>query len=67
MHSGGVPKYVISNLKINNFKGNKSTRKVNGIFLFKINVDEHVSMKINTFGIYKGGQRARLPEAEENF
>ena len=32
-----------------------------------INVDEHVSTKINTFRIYKRGLGASPPEAEEFF
>ena len=32
-----------------------------------INIDEHVSMKINTFRIHKAGLGASPPEAEEIF
>ena len=52
---GGVPKYVITNLIINNFKKKKCTRNLAAICLSHMNVDEHVSMKINTFRIYRGG------------
>ena len=37
------------------------------IFLSHINLDEHVSTKINTFRIYKGGLGASPSEAEEIF
>ena len=36
----GVPKYVITNLKINKFKRKKSTRKLYAIFLSQINIEE---------------------------
>ena len=55
MQSGGVPKYVISNLKINNFKEKYPQENLIAIFLSQINVDEHVSREINTFRLYKGG------------
>ena len=38
-----------------------------GMFVSQINVDEHVSMKINAFRIYTGGLGASPPEAEECF
>ena len=47
--------YVITNLKINNFKGKNPQEDLFAIFLSQINLDEHVSTKINTFRIYKGG------------
>ena len=51
-----VPKYLNINLKINNFKDNKSTTNqiIFAIFFSKINQDAHVSTKINTFKFYKG-------------
>ena len=55
MQSGGVPKYVITNLKINNFKEKNQQEILIAIFLPLINLDEHVSTKINRFRIYKGG------------
>ena len=64
----GLPKYVITNLKINNFKEKrKPTKNEIAIFLSNINLDEDVSTKINTFQIYKGGLGANLPEAEDFF
>ena len=49
-----VPKYVIMNLKINNFKDNKSTPKTIRIILSDINLDVHFSTKVNIFTFYKG-------------
>ena len=49
--------YVITNLKINNFKEKNQQENLIAIFLSQINLDEHVSTKKNTFIIYKGGQR----------
>ena len=51
-----VPKYDMTNLKINNFKEKNQPDNLIAIFLAQINLDEHVSMKINTFRIYKGGR-----------
>ena len=48
---GGVPKYVITNLKINNFKEKKQKENLIAIFLSQYNLHKHVSMKINTFRI----------------
>ena len=50
-----VPKYVITSLKINNFKGKNQQDNLITLFLLSINLDEHVSTKINTFRIYKVG------------
>ena len=47
-----VPKYVIMNLKITNFKDDESTTKIIRIFS-NINPDVHASTKINTFTFYK--------------
>ena len=55
LQSGGVPKYVITNLKINNFKEKNQQENLIAIFLSHINLDEHVSTKIYTFRIDKGG------------
>ena len=55
MQSGGVPKYVITSIKINNFKGKNPQENLIATFLSLINLDEHGSTKINTFRIYKGG------------
>ena len=49
VQSGGVPKYVITNLKINNLKGKNQQENLIAIFLSQINLDEHVSTKVNTF------------------
>ena len=51
----GVIKYVITNLKINNFKKKNDQENLTAIFSPQINVDEHVSTKMNTCRIYKGG------------
>ena len=64
MQSGGVPKYVITNLKINNFKDNKSTRKRYFRIFSQMNINEHVSTKINIFRIDKGGL---APRRRRNF
>ena len=40
--------------KSNNFKEKNQQENVIAIFLSQINLDEHVSTKINTFRIYKG-------------
>ena len=55
MQSGGVPKYVITNLNFNNFKGKNQQENLIAIFLSQTNLDENVSTKINTFRIYNGG------------
>ena len=51
-----VPKYVIMNLKMNNFKDNKSTTttKIFAIILSNINLYEHVITKVNILIFYKG-------------
>ena len=65
-----VPKYIITKLKINNLKDNKSTTKIVSeydqeipqsqtadlitIFFSWTNLDLFVITKINTFRIYKG-------------
>ena len=54
---GGGQKYVITNLKINNFKEKNQQEIFIAIFLSQIKLDEHSSTKKNTFRIYKGGQR----------
>ena len=40
-------KYAITKLKINNFKEKNQQEKLIAIFLSHINLDEHVSIKIN--------------------
>ena len=67
VQSGGVSKYVITNLKINNFKEKNPQENLIAIFLSQVNLDEHGGTKINTFIIYKGGLGASPPEAEEIF
>ena len=58
MRSGAirdVPKDVISTLKMNNFKGKKSTIKLKyHMYCSQTNPDEHVSMKIKTLRIQGG-------------
>ena len=49
-----VPKYVIINIKINNFLDNKTTTQILCHIFSKINPDAHVSTKINTFTFYMG-------------
>ena len=44
-----------------------NNKKLFAIFLLATNADEHVSIKINTFIIGKGGLGAAPPEAEELF
>ena len=51
----GRSKVCITNLKSNNFQGKNQQENLIAIFLSQINVDEHVSTKINTFRIYKVG------------
>ena len=62
-----VPKYVIINLKINDFKDNKSTTQILCHLFSKINPDAHVSTKINTFTLnfYDGVWGQQPPEARE--
>ena len=59
--------YVITNLKINNFKEKNQQENVIAIFLSQINLDEHVSTKINKFRIYKGvwGQKKCLKKSNK--
>ena len=51
----GVPKYVVTNIKINNFKENNQQENLIAIFLSQTNPDEYVSIKLNTFIICKVG------------
>ena len=63
----GVPKYVIINLKsIILRKINQQQPKFCAIFFSKINPDVHVSTKINTFTIYKGGLWAIATRSHRN-
>ena len=61
----GVPMYVITNLKTNNFKEKNQQENLIVIFLSQTDRDEHVSMKINTCRIYKGGLGGIPPESKE--
>ena len=63
----GVPKYLFTNLKINNFKGKNQQENLIAIFLSLINLDEHISTKINTFIIYKGGLGGLAPQKQKKF
>ena len=63
----GVPKYVITNLKIHRFKVKKNQEDLIAIFLSMINIAEHDSTKINTFRVYNGGLGASTLEAEQFF
>ena len=47
--------YVITNLKIDNSKEKNQQEHLFAIFLSQINLNEHVSTKINRFRIYRGG------------
>ena len=51
----GVPKYAITNLKINNLKGKNQQENLIAIYLSQINIDEHVSSSFFLF-------LARLPK-----
>ena len=62
----GVQKYVINNLKINNFKEKNQQENFTDIFLSQINLHKHVSMKINTFRNYQGGLGAS-PQKQKKF
>ena len=50
----GRPKVCYYQPKINNFKGKNEQENLIAILPSKINLDEHVSTKVNTFRIYKG-------------
>ena len=54
---------------MNNFKEKYQEEYLIAIFLSESNLNEHVSTKINTFGIYKGGGSGGLSpqEAEDIF
>ena len=60
------PKYVITNLKFNNFKGKNQQENLIAIFLSQSNLDEHVSTKINTYRIKKGGLGGEAEEILKN-
>ena len=61
--------YVITNLKINNFMGKSQKDNLIAILLSLANLDEHVSVKINTFRIYKGvwGGGGLAPQMQKKF
>ena len=65
-----VPKYVIINLKINNFFIINQQPKFCDVFFSKINPDAHVSTKIDTFifykGVWGGGGGAIAPRSQRN-
>ena len=64
----GLPKVCYYQPKNQQLKGKNEQENLIGIFLSQINLDEHVSMKINTkYWIYKGVWGASPPEAEETF
>ena len=65
--SGGIPKYVITNLKINNFKEKSEQENLIAVFLSQNNLDEHISSKIDTLRIYKGSLGSRPRKAEDFF
>ena len=50
----GVRKYVITNLKINNFKEKNQQENLIAILPSQINLHKHVSAKINILRIYQG-------------
>ena len=62
----GVPKYLIINLKISNFKiMNQQQPKSFAIFFSKINPDAHVSTKMITLIIYKRVCGATAPRSQK--
>ena len=61
----GVPKIVITNLKSTILRINKQEYLIAKL-LSQTNPDEHVSMKINTCRIYKGGW-GLAPQKQTNF
>ena len=62
----GVPKYVTTNLKINNFKEKNQQENLVAKFLSQINLHKHVNMKIDTFRIYQGGYGGLAPKEQKN-
>ena len=64
-----MPKYVITNLKSTILRKNNQQEYLIAIFVSQTNPDEHVSLKINKFIIYKGvwGEPPPPPQAEEIF
>ena len=65
---GGGQKYVITNLKINNFKEKNQQEIFIAIFLSQINLDEHSSTKKKYIQNLQGGSEGLAPpEAEEFF
>ena len=52
---GARPKYVTTNLKINNFKEKNQQENLIAIFQSQINLHKHVSRNRNTFRIDHGG------------
>ena len=65
---GGGQKYVITNLKINNFKEKNQQEIFIAIFLSQIKLDEHSSTKKKYIQNLQGGSEGLAPpEAEEFF
>ena len=65
--NGCYIRYDITNLKFNNCKGKNSKYNLIATFLSPINLDEHVSTKINTFRIYKGGLGGLAAQKQKKF
>ena len=63
----GHPKVCYYQPKINNLKEKNQQENLIAIFLSQINLDEHVSMKINTFRMYKGGLGGLASQKQKNF
>ena len=61
-----APKYVIINLKINNFLDNKSTTQICAIFFSKINPNAYNNTKINTFTFYRGMWGTIAPRSQKS-
>ena len=51
----GHPKVCYYSLKINKLKGKNQQENLIAIFLSQLNLDGHVSRKVNPFRIYKEG------------
>ena len=51
----GCPKVCYYQPKNQQFSGKNQKENLIAIFLSQINLDKHVSMKINEFRIYQGG------------
>ena len=60
----GVPKYVISNQKINNCKEKQQQENLIAIFVSQIKVDEHVSTKISAILEFTRGVWGLAPQKQ---